>query len=187
MGRRVISIFLILLLGGCSTFNEIDPSKNKCILSIQKVHSSERVEGRAKHGVYVYRHIESFSDSVSQEFFLVVIYENGKRRNSFGGGSSITHRLRSAIIEANLPNTDYPKLFENTARIAQQETGVTRQILDGAEYRLEIEYEGTRFGFSEYELISRLNYLADYDPILARLKSVIDTLTKEVGRSVIEN
>lgn len=179
MKKIFLVLLTALLTSSCATTYKISEIDEDFIFSIQMTGSSNTGEVDTLHGVYVYLNDNPSGDG--KEVFIAV-FRNGKEVANFGGGSNLTYRILSTIRNANLPNIDYEGLVKDTKERFSMETGISIDILDGAEYEIKVNYEETDMSLRMWNLIILFEHIAEHDPILERLNSVIEVVISEVGK-----
>lgn len=186
MRKDFIAAVTIFTLWIGAAVNGVGEPEHECIFSIQKIHDSGTGEVKRKNGVYVYLHKDVDPEGRGRESTMIAVFRNGKKVSYFGGGSAVSFNVLSSLRSANLPDIDYKELIERTEKKKLEDTGLTTEILGGAEYELRVNYGESKCSIRMWNPIPKIEDLADFNPILKRLNRVIEAIVLEVGKEQID-
>jgi hypothetical protein len=115
----------------------------------------------------------------------VAVFREGREVAFFGGGTALSRTLLGVFRSAELPDVDYVDVIERAVTRAGERRGARVVVFDGTEYEVRLEYEGSKCRFRMWNPIPYIAEGAAEDPLVARLKVVIDAVLLEVGKNAI--
>tara|TARA_R110000868_G_scaffold409251_1_gene694433 strand:- start:588 stop:1145 length:558 start_codon:yes stop_codon:yes gene_type:complete len=176
-----VLIFLFIGCNKASVQSSYPAPQGKLVFSIEVLSSALGTQITGKTGYFFY--LSGYPT------FTIYQYRQGQIIGRSGLGSRETSELLEELNEIGFEEldleTEIKKAKINWKRIADQNGEKVMEIatMDGAEYKLQFNYEENNFTLQMWNPKAQINLYSPYNKKIKKLRSVIDLFAESYGHS----